>query len=137
MNAVTNETEISKVSEKMLHDDVLRDPRYPVHRVADALVPYLRLLVEKFQPEQVFLFGSYVYGEPTAHSDIDMLVVKKLQRSPRAEATAIRKAFQPLRRTGRNLPFDIMVRDPRDLRERISRGADFHQHILEHGLKVA
>ncbi len=134
---VTDETSATTATASRLRDDLLHDPRYPVHRVAGDLLPYLRLLVERFRPERVVLFGSYAYGEPTAHSDIDLLVIKRLERSPRAEATAIRKAFQPLRRSGCNLPFDIMVRDPRDLRERLDRGADFHRHILEHGLTVA
>jgi len=38
---------------------VLRDPRYPVHQIADQLLPYLRVLVEQFHPQQVILFGSY------------------------------------------------------------------------------
>jgi len=38
-----------------IREDVLRDPRYPVHRIADRLLPYLKVLVEQFQPEQVIL----------------------------------------------------------------------------------
>ena len=47
-----------------IREDTLRDPRYPVHRIADRLLPYLRVLVEQFKPEQVILFGSYAYGNP-------------------------------------------------------------------------
>ena len=43
-----------------IREYVLRDPRYPVHRIADRLLPYLKVLVEQFHPEQVILFGSYV-----------------------------------------------------------------------------
>ena len=28
-----------------IREDVLRDPRHPVHRIADRLLPYLRVLV--------------------------------------------------------------------------------------------
>ena len=34
-----------------------------------------RLLVEEFKPEQVWLFGSYAWGEPTEDSDLDLLVL--------------------------------------------------------------
>ena len=34
-----------------------------------------RRLVKQFQPEQVILFGSQVWGTPTAGSDIDLMVV--------------------------------------------------------------
>ncbi len=32
-------------------------------------------LVAEFKPEQIWLFGSYAWGEPDAHSDLDFLVV--------------------------------------------------------------
>ena len=48
---------------------VLRDPRYPMHQVADRLEPYLRLIVEWFHPEKIILFGSYAYGQPSKDSD--------------------------------------------------------------------
>ncbi|MFN7658777.1 MAG: nucleotidyltransferase domain-containing protein, partial [Dolichospermum sp.] len=32
-------------------------------------------LVTALEPEQIFLFGSYAYGEPTEDSDVDLLVI--------------------------------------------------------------
>jgi len=32
-------------------------------------------LVEEFQPEQIILFGSQVWGVPTSGSDIDLMVI--------------------------------------------------------------
>jgi uncharacterized protein len=32
-------------------------------------------LVDRLQPEQIILFGSYAYGEPNEDSDIDLLVI--------------------------------------------------------------
>jgi len=32
-------------------------------------------IAEKFNPEQIVLFGSHAYGKPTAWSDVDLLVV--------------------------------------------------------------
>ena len=55
----------------VIREDALRDPRYPVHRIADRLLPYLQVLVEQFQPQQVILFGSYAYGNPDENSDVD------------------------------------------------------------------
>lgn len=120
-----------------IRKNILRDSRYPVHEIADKLIPYLKLLVEKFNPDQIVLFGSYAYGNPTRDSDVDLLIVKKTEKSPREEATAIRKAFQPLRHSVANLAFDIMVRDPEDLRERISKGGAFHAAIIRNGLRLA
>ena len=119
-----------------IREDVLRDPRYPVHKIAEQLLPYLQVLVEQFHPEQVILFGSYAYGQPTPDSDVDLLVVKAIDRSPTADATAIRKALRPLRHLGSNLPLDIMVRDPLDLRERVEKGGFFHTEISRDGLAL-
>jgi predicted nucleotidyltransferase len=65
------------MSEGNVKENILRDSRYPVHAIADKLLPYLKILVEKFEPEQVVLFGSYAYGRPTANSDVDLLIIKK------------------------------------------------------------
>lgn len=124
------------MSVAVLKEDVIRDTCHPVHRIADKLLPFLRLLVNEFEPEQVFLFGSYAYGNPSADSDVDLLVVKKTCRSIREEATAIRKAFRPLRHSVANLAFDIMVRSPEDLCERLAKGAAFHSEITERGLRL-
>jgi len=34
-----------------------------------------RRLVAEFQPEQIWLFGSYAWGEPTKDSDLDLLML--------------------------------------------------------------
>ena len=120
-----------------IRENILRDSRYQVHGIVDKLIPYLKLLVERFDPDQVVLFGSYAYGNPTKDSDVDLLVVKKTEKSPREEASAIRKAFQPLRRSVANLAFDIMVRDPEDLQERIAKGGAFHSAIIRNGIRLA
>jgi len=41
------------------------------YQVIDAVV---QQVVQQFQPEQVILFGSYAYGQPQPHSDVDLLV---------------------------------------------------------------
>jgi predicted nucleotidyltransferase len=41
----------------------------------DLLQEVTRRLVEQFQPEQIILFGSQVWGKPTTSSDIDLMVV--------------------------------------------------------------
>jgi uncharacterized protein len=120
-----------------IREDVLRDSRYPVHSIAEKLLPYLNVLMEKFEPEQVFLFGSYAYGNPDRGSDVDLLVVKKMEKSSREEATAIRRAFRPLRHSVANLAFDILVRDPEDLQSRLQKGAAFHSAIVRNGIRLA
>ena len=126
--------ESALVSVPEIREDVLLDPRYPVHKIADQLRPYLQVLFEVFHPERVILFGSYAYGEPTEDSDVDLLIVKDIEISPVSEATRIRRALRPLRYSVCNLPLDIMVRSREDLSERIAQGGDFHEEIVRKGL---
>jgi predicted nucleotidyltransferase len=126
----------SSVKSPGIREDILRDPRYPVHRIADQLRPYLEILVDHFHPEQVILFGSYAYGDPTPDSDVDLLVVKKITRSPVSDATNIRRAVRHLRHSIANLPLDIMVRAPGDWRKRLESGGAFHTEIARKGLKL-
>ena len=65
-----------------IREDVLRDKRYPIHRIADRVLPYLKVRVEQFPPDQVILFGSYAYGKPDKDSDVDLLVEFEAGRSP-------------------------------------------------------
>ena len=125
------------VGAAVLHEELLRDPRYPVHKIAGQLAPYLRVLLENFHPEQVILFGSYAYGDPSEHSDVDLLIIKPLTQSPVREAIAVRKAWRPVRAAVGSLPFDLIVTSPEGHEYRLSHSAGFYEEIVERGLRVA
>src|SRR3990167_1221709 len=46
------------------------------------------MIVKKYKPEKVILFGSFAYGKPNEASDIDLLVVKKVSRKKPIERSA-------------------------------------------------
>src|SRR6202035_2727729 len=71
----------------------LHDPRYPVHRIAAQLEPYLREIVSRFHPDKIILFGSQAYGEPTEHSDVDLLIVRSGIVSENESNLEIRRSF--------------------------------------------
>jgi predicted nucleotidyltransferase len=119
-----------------LKREALHDPSRPVSRIARDLEPYLEVLVREFSPEQLVLFGSYAYGEPTEHSDVDLLIVKPLTRPPVEEASAIRRAWRDVRRNGRPLPFDLVVESPARHRERLASSAGFYREINGRGLAL-
>lgn len=121
----------------VIHEGVLRDPRYPVHKIADRLLPYLRVLVEQFRPEQVILFGSYAYGKPNKHSDVDLLIIKKLEQSPVREAISVRKAWRPVRASVDPLPFDLLVTSPEDHKQRLAHSGGFYDEIVRRGIQLA
>ena len=41
----------------------------------ELLAEITRRLVAEFQPEQIILFGSHAWGEPTGDSDLDLMVI--------------------------------------------------------------
>jgi len=41
----------------------------------ETLEEIIQRLVEGLQPEQIILFGSYAYGQPTSASDLDIMII--------------------------------------------------------------
>ena len=120
-----------------IREDVLYDRRYPVHQIADKLLPYLRVLVEQFHPELVILFGSYAYGEPDERSDVDLLVVKPVQESRLKDKIAIRAAWWPILLGGSPLSFDLLLANPEEHAKRSRAGSAYYKEITEKGLRLA
>lgn len=119
-----------------IREDILRDSRYPIHRIADRVLPYLRILVEQFHPDQVFLFGSYARGIPDRDSDVDLLVVKRMEKSSVAERRDILKAWRPIRWSAPSLPFELLLISPEDHAQRLAKGGGFYASIVKTGLPV-
>jgi len=93
-----------------------RDIRAFVQRIAD-----------EFSPERVVLFGSYARGKPTEDSDVDLLVV--MQHDKRN----IEQSLDITRRVDRTFPLDLIVRKPREIRDRLRQHDMFLASILEEG----
>ena len=45
----------------------------------------VRRIVEGYAPDKIILFGSYAYGLPHAHSDLDLLIIKENAEVNRVE----------------------------------------------------
>jgi uncharacterized protein len=53
-----------------------RDPNLPSVLPIEALILDITArLVQEFNPEAIFLFGSHVWGIPNADSDLDLLII--------------------------------------------------------------
>ena len=124
------------LSKPTLNESALRDPSRPVHRIADALLPYLRVLVDEFAPQHVILFGSYAYGEPDQDSDIDLLIVKKVDKSPVQDAIEIRRRWSTLRRDHKRFGFDLIVESEQRHQDRLVSGGAFYTEINQQGLEA-
>lgn len=61
-------------------------------------------IIEIATPRKVILFGSYVRGNMTINSDLDVMVVTSNVENPRKEGIRIRRALK-----GIMMPIDILV----------------------------
>lgn len=69
----------------------------------------VRRIIDNFNPEKIILFGSYAYGQPTADSDMDLMVVMKTDEKPHKRAVPVSKALK-----GIGIPKDIIVKTPEE-----------------------
>jgi predicted nucleotidyltransferase len=88
----------------------------------------VKKIANKFDPEKVILFGSYAYGKPKPESDVDLLVVMETPLRERQQRLEISRALSP-----RPFPLDIIVRTPKQIRERIALGDFFLREITSEG----
>jgi predicted nucleotidyltransferase len=82
---------------------VTTDPPWLVtSQKVDAVI---RRLVETAHPKKIILFGSYVSGKITEHSDLDVLVVAGDEvENTRRESVRLRRAVREI-----DMPMDILV----------------------------
>lgn len=92
-----------------------------------AIRHFARQIAERFDPDQIILFGSHAYGTPHADSDVDLLVVMPA-RDELSQAARVTLAFDPV------FPLDLLVRTPQRLRRRLAEGDSFLQEIISKGV---
>jgi len=93
----------------------------------------VEVLVREYQPELIILYGSYAYGNPTRHSDIDLFIVKETEKgSIDRYVEAARTIFKP----DRPLPVQLLVVTPKELEERLNIGDPFFKEILKKGRRL-
>lgn len=112
----------------------LHDPRYPVHHIADRLELFIRAIVERIHPEKIILFGSYAHGQPTEHSDVDLLVIRRDLVSEKRSNLEIRRAFDTV--PGRLLSFTILSKTPERIAERLAAKSAFYEDIVGKGIEL-
>ena len=87
-----------------------------------------QLIVERFNPEQVILFGSHAHGETGEHSDVDLLVV--------LADTGQSQRGNPIRRAIAEhfvLPVDVIIRSPEAFAVQCNDPYSFIHKVLKEG----
>jgi len=113
----------------------LSNPCYPVHKIADQLAPYLSMIVERFHPDKIILFGSQAYGQPDEDSDVDLLVIRRGITSERDSNVEIRSAFDELPGR-RNFSFTILSKTPERISNRLEVKSPFYEDIVGRGIEL-
>lgn len=97
-------------------------------QIEEKLATVTDRLVEAFNPYQIIVFGSQVYGHPTSDSDVDLLIVMESDEPPAARAAQVSSVLRP-----RPFPMDILVRTPEEIQYRLAIGDYFFREVMERG----
>ena len=88
---------------------------------------FAREIAKRFNPEKIILFGSYAHGHPTEDSDVDLLVIMDHQGKSSQQALTIRRAIR------KTFPLDLIVRTPRETKNRLKQNDAFITSALTTG----
>ena len=88
-----------------------------------------KYIAERFNPEEIILFGSHAYGRPTAWSDVDLLVVMDTPRGKEFQKSLEIRETLPLLTFG----LDIIVRSRKVIERRKKLGDWFLVDATEKG----
>ena len=96
--------------------------------VGKSLRPAVQKIVAELKPEKIILFGSYAYGLPNPHSDVDLLVIMKTRASLKERSWSVSRLLLP-----RPFPVDILVKTPKEVEKALEAGDFFLKEILTRG----
>lgn len=87
-------------------------------------------LKAEYNPEKIFLFGSYAWGKPTDESDIDIFIVKDTAKNTRERFVEVKRIIYDPEMQVSIMP---IIATPGELNERIAGRNSFIIEILEKG----
>lgn len=97
--------------------------------IEQILADLTKRLVEEFAPEQIFLFGSYVWGKPHPDSDLDVFVI--VSHSELSPAKRASRAYRRLRDIP--YPLDILVKTRHEVNKFSAIPTALEYQILHRG----
>jgi uncharacterized protein len=103
-------------------DAVIEPPKGP-------LAEAVRRLVELFQPERIYLFGSQARGDTTEDSDYDLMVIVPASNEP--EYRRAQEAYGVL--WGVRIPMDVLVWTHDEFEEMVPVVASLPATIMREG----
>ena len=96
-------------------------------RREEEIEAFCRALSERYRPVRITLFGSFASDSARADSDVDLLVEMRQVESALGTAAAIVRDIRP------RFAVDLLVRTPRQVKERLRLGDPFMAEIISSG----
>ena len=95
-------------------------------------VKRLTLKIQKeYKPDKIIIFGSFASGKITQDSDVDFFIIKKTAKLRRERNREVSRLL-----IDRQIPVDILVYTPSEVRKRKEMGDYFIKDILHSGKLV-
>ena len=69
----------------------------------------VQVIVERYEPMKIILFGSYAYGHPTKDSDLDLLIIKDGEASGIQRNRRVRNILKDF-----SIPIDVIVKSSQE-----------------------
>jgi predicted nucleotidyltransferase len=89
----------------------------------------IRRLVDEFHPETIYLFGSHAWGNPSAESDMDlMVIITKSQEGPIQRAVRAQRSLRGLKAS-----VDVLVKTRSEFERYTSVKASLEAQITREG----
>jgi len=86
------------------------------------------IIVDKFHPEKIILFGSYARGKTSEDSDVDLIVITQTDGDLRELAAEMQLAVWDI-----PVAKDILVRTPEQFEEEAATYWTVFSEALKHG----
>jgi predicted nucleotidyltransferase len=90
-------------------------------------------LRERYGAERVLVYGSVARSTPTEHSDIDLLIVAPTKERFYERMGSVLAAVRDI---SLGLPLAPIVLTPEELSDRLARGDQFIQEIVQTGVEL-
>lgn len=99
-------------------------PRQIIKKIAEKII-------REYQPEKIILFGSYVWGKPDKHSDIDLFIIKKTKDRHIDRSVTVREILE---QENGKIALNPIIYTPKETEHRIKLGDDFIKKIITKGI---
>lgn len=101
--------------------------------VTESIIQQLLERIKQFDPEKVILFGSYAYGTPSSVSDIDLFVIKNIDKQDiRQTRIAIRRSLFNIVWNNK-IEVDLFVDNEEHINYRRNIGDKFYEELTTKG----